>query len=125
MKGLRDIKDIVEVHDNSLLMLIFLIAGIVMLFAMAVYIYRHRRVRRKKPAPKELALQNLKNIDYDNAKEAAYTFSVDGYLWVDEENAKEFESIEKELLPYKYKKDTPQLDTAVKERMQRFIKELK
>ena len=125
MKGLRDIKDIVEDHDNCLLMLIFLIAGIVMLFVMAVYIYRHRRVRRKKPAPKELALQNLKNIDYDNAKEAAYTFSVDGYLWVDEENAKEFESIEKELLPYKYKKDTPQLDTAVKERMQRFIKELK
>jgi flagellar biosynthesis/type III secretory pathway M-ring protein FliF/YscJ len=125
MEQLRDIKDIVEVHDHSFEIFMGIIFLSLLILSIIFYLYKNRRKRRKKLTPKEIALNKLKSIDYTNPKEVAYRFSTDGNLWVNDENRKEYEDIEKELLIYKYKKDVPQLDSGLEKRVQKFIKELK
>lgn len=125
MEKLRDIKDIVEVHEYSfetLMGLIFL--GLVLLF-LGIYFFKNRRRKRKRLTPKAVALHNLKTMNYTNTKEVVYTFSTDGFLWINEKNEPEFKALETLLLPYKYKKDVPSLDHALEKRIKVFIEELK
>jgi flagellar biosynthesis/type III secretory pathway M-ring protein FliF/YscJ len=124
---LRDIKDIVEIPDNSLFELLSLVGGVVALLivgAILFLIYKKFKNRRRKPTKKELALEELKSIDFSNSKESAYKFSRYGYLWVDEHNRNRFFNIERDLEKYKYKRDVPPLEDRVKEEMREFIEEL-
>ncbi len=124
---LRDIKDIVEIPDSSLFELLGLVGGVVALLivvAILFLIYRKFKSRRRKPTKKELALEKLKSIDFNNSKESAYKFSRYGYLWIDEQNRNRFFNIERDLEKYKYKKDVPPLEERVKEEMREFIEEL-
>jgi len=125
MEQLRDIKDIVEVSDSSFEMLLGLLFLLLVVFFVIFYLYKNRRKRKKRLTPKEVALDSLKSIDYTNPKEVAYRFTTDGYLWLDEQNQSEYQEIEKELLPYKYKREVPPLDGAVESRIKKFIEELK
>ena len=125
MEGLRDIKDVVEVQEHSLAMLIALIVAVLFFLAVALYLFKNRRRRRKKPTPKEIALQKLQNLDYGNPKEVVYTFEADGELFVNEKNQEDFEKIKKELEIYKYKRDVPPLDEGVKKVIEQFIKGLR
>ena len=125
MQGLRDIKDIVEVHEHSLETLIAVVVITLLLLAVIFYLYKNRRKRRKKPTKRELALKRLQNIDFDDVKSAVYTFSVDGFGFTNEENIDEFKKIEKLLESYKYKKAVPALDEKTEEMMKSFIKGLK
>ncbi len=124
---LRDIKDIVEIPDSSLFELLGLVGGVVALLivgAILFLIYRKFKSRRRKPTKKELALERLKGIDFNNSKESAYKFSRYGHLWIDEQNRNRFFNIERDLEKYKYKKDVPPLEERVKEEMREFIEEL-
>ena len=125
MEQLRDIKDIVEVHEHSLETLIGITVLSLLILGVLFYLYKNRRKRRKRLTPKEIALNSLKSIDYNNPKEVAYRFTTDGSLFINENNQKEYRDIEKELLVYKYKKDVPQLDKGLENRIKEFIKELK
>jgi len=125
MKGLRDIKDVVEVQEHSLAMLIAIIVVVLFFLGVALYLFKNRRRRRKKPTAKEIALQKLQNLDYGNPKEVVYTFEADGELFVNEKNQEDFEKIKKELEIYKYKRDVPQLDEGVKAEIEQFIKGLR
>ena len=125
MEQLRDIKDIVEVHEHSLETLIGIIILSLLVIGIILYLYKNRRRRRKRLSPKEIALNSLKSIDYDNPKDVAYRFTTNGFLFINENNQKEYKDIEKELLIYKYKKDVPQVDKGLENRIKMFIKELK
>jgi flagellar biosynthesis/type III secretory pathway M-ring protein FliF/YscJ len=125
LQGLRDIKDIVEVHDQSLTVFIAVVILFLILSIFSYYLYKNRRIRRKKPTKRELALQRLKSMDFDDVKSSVYTFSVDGFLFTNENNIDRFKTIEKELQKYKYKKTVPTLDKDLKKMMQEFIRELK
>jgi len=125
MEQLRDIKDIVEVHEHSLETLIGIIILSLLVIGIILYLYKNRRRRRKRLSPKEIALNSLKSIDYDNPKDVAYRFTTNGFLFINENNQKEYKDIEKELLVYKYKKDVPQVDKGLENRIKMFIKELK
>jgi LPXTG-motif cell wall-anchored protein len=127
LEKLREIKGIIEVHESSLENLISLIVLIILgllVLGGVFYFYKNRRKRRKRPSPKEVALERLKNINYNDTKEVAYTFSTDGYLWIDEQNEEEFKDIEKELIGYKYKKEIPTLTDELKARVKKFIEEI-
>lgn len=128
LEKLREIKGIVEVHESSLENLItsvaLLILGILVVGGL-LYFYKNRRRRRKRLSPKEVALERLRNINYKDSKEVAYTFSTDGYLWVNENREEEFRDIEKELIAYKYKKEIPELTDELKARVKKFIEEIK
>lgn len=121
MEGLRDIKDIVEVHESSLQLFILTIIALLLAIALAIYLYKNRRIRKRKATPKEIAKQNLKNIDFSNTKNAIYSFCEDGRYFIDDKNRDLFQSIEQEVEKYKYKRDIPNLDEGIKEDMKKFI----
>ena len=125
MEGLRDIKGIVTVHEYSFETLLAIIITTIIVLSILFYLYKNRRKRGKKLNKYELALKNLKNIDFDDVKKTVYTFSVDGFLHTDEKNIDEFKKIEDELLKYKYQKEVPSIDEALKIRIENFIKGLK
>jgi len=127
MEKLRDIKDIIEIPDSSLFELLSLIGGVVttlIVGATLFLLFKKYRERRKKPTKKEIALEKLKGIDFNNSKETAYNFSRYGYLWIDEHNRNRFYNIERDLEKYKYKKDVPPLDNRIKVEIKEFIEEL-
>ncbi len=125
MEKLKDIKDIVEVPDNSIFIVIGLVVTLLIIISLALYLFKNRRKRRKKLTQKEIALERLQNIDYSDAKLVVYRFEELSRLFLDDKNRDEFESISKELIIYKYKKDIPPLDSKVEERIKIFIGELK
>jgi len=125
MEELKDIKDIVEVHEHSLLIVGGLTVFILILLSLAVYFFKNRRRRRKKITLKEIALDKLKNIDFLDTKSVVYTFEEQGRLFLNEKNQEEFDSIIKELTVYKYRKNIPNLDPIVEKRIKKFIGEVK
>jgi len=125
MEELKDIKDIVEVHEHSLLIVGGLTVFILILLSLAVYFFRNRRRRRKKITLKEIALNKLKNIDFLDTKSVVYTFEEQGRLFLNEKSQEEFDSIIKELTVYKYRKNIPNLDPVVEKRIKKFIGEVK
>lgn len=125
MEGLRDIKDIVEIHEYSFWIFLSLIIAGLLLTWTVYYLYKNRRKRRKKPTKRALALKRLKEIDFDDTKSAVYGFSVDGNIFVTEENMDMFKEIEQRLEKYKYQKDTQKLEAKDKEMITEFIKGLK
>ena len=125
MENLKDIKDIVDVPEYSLFILIGVVIIGLMVLSVAIYFFKNRRRRRKKPTVKELALKELNSIDYSNTKEVVYGFEEYARVFIDEKNQEDFENIKKELEIYKYKKDIPQLDSKVEEKIKAFIKGFK
>jgi len=122
---LKDIKGVVAVPDNSLYIFVSILLLVLLLIGFILYKYFTRIKRSKRATPRELALQRLKNLNYKDTKEVVYTFSVDGYQFLNDANRAEFEAIENALEPYKYKKEAQPLPTELKERIQKFIKGVK
>ncbi len=122
MEGLRDIKGVVEISEPSLYFFIATVLLTLLALFGAIYFFKNRRKRRKKPTPKELALKALKGLDFSNTKEVVYTFLEEGRLFVNEKNQEEFKSIAKALEPYKYRREVPPLDEGLKRRIEQFIK---
>ena len=125
MEKLKDIKDIVSVEDYSFEILLAIIFSSIIILLFALYFYKNRRKRRKRLTPREIALNSLNSIDYNNQKEVAYRFTTNGAIFVNEKNKQEFKDIEDKLLEYKYKKDVPKLDKDLEIRVKKFIKGLK
>jgi len=125
MEGLKDIKDVVEVQEPSLWILLSLIFLTLLLLSLGVYLLKNRRRRRKKATPKEIALTKLKNLDYNNAKEVVYGFEEYGTLFINEKNKENFNNIIKEFGVYKYRKEVPSLEGKLQTKIEQFIKELK
>ena len=86
MKGLKDIKGIIEVQDNSLIILLGLVLLALTVIGFGVYFFKNRRRRKKKATPQEVALQKLHVLDYNNSKEVVYTFEEQARLFLNEKN---------------------------------------
>ena len=125
MEGLHDIKEIVEVQEHSLMILSGWVLFALAIMMMAFYLFKNRRKRRKKATPKELALQKLRAIDYNNPKEVVYTFQEQAKLFLEDKNRQEFDAIMTALEVYKYKKDVPTLADEIKAKIEAFIRGLK
>ena len=125
MEELKDIKDIVEVHEQSFMLLIGLIIITLLLVTWGLYAFKHRRRKRKKLTPKEIALEKLRKLDYNNAKEVVYTFEEQSEYFINKKNKDKFDAIKKELEIYKYKREVPPLESQIAVEIQSFIKELK
>ena len=129
MQGLKDIKGIVEVHGYSsiyLIVTIFVICLIVTAFVFAGYRYLKKKRRRKRKTKMQIAREKLKNLRFDNPKEAVYTFSEYANIITQnkEQQRENLENILKEIEIYKYKRDIPPLSKEVINKMKRFIKAL-
>ena len=124
MEQLRDIKGIVEVHDNSLLLLIATITLVVIVLGVTGYFIKRkmRKKRRFRKTPLELARERIEAIDFDDPKSVAYTFIEEVAPFVHEEEKELYKALVQQLEPYKYKKEVPQMDAALKEKIRAFIK---
>jgi len=121
MEGLKDIQGVVAIPDHSLEILIALIIVSLMILAFGLYWFKNRRRRRKKLSPRALAKKALNELNFENTKEAVYGFLENAQPFVNEKNESLFRAIEKELTPYKYKKEVPALEATLKKKMQQFI----
>jgi hypothetical protein len=124
MEQLRDIKGLVEIPFPTLWLIIAALA-VVCLLALGAFWYRSYQ-RKKAHSVRAKALLALKQMDFSDAKEAAYCFTHNGYLVLGENSlhVKNFETIVQDLEAYKFKKEVPSLDEAMTRRMQAFIKEV-
>lgn len=124
MEQLRDIKGLVEVTDYSLYYLLGLIAlGLLIVLILGFYIYK-RVYRKRAMTQQKLAKKLLKQLEIDDAKESAYAFSHLAQYAVDETQRARLQELLDALEVYKYKKEVPQLDPALKKKMQTFIGEV-
>ncbi len=125
MDKLRDIKGLVEIQDYSLYYFLALVSFGLLIASFMIYQLFFKRKRRKKPTKKEIALRELKNIDYSNPKDIAYKFTIFAGSFLEESDKREYEMLVKELDSYKYKKEIPNMDEDLKKRVKNFIKGLR
>lgn len=125
MEELKDIKGIIEVPDYSLWILLSIIIGVLLLIILAIYFFKNKRKKRKKPTLKQIAMKNLKEINFEDTKGAVYSFCENFQYFIDEKNKVSFEQLQKELEMYKYKKEIEKLSDEEKNRMRNMIKEIK
>ena len=123
LKELKDIKDIVEINTFNPL---WLLLALVLLVVIVVLIFYFKRKKRKKSrfklSPKELALKKINSINWDSPKDIAYTFSQEVAQFVPQDKEATYKEILNELEKFKYKKDIPNMDSKLKEKIKEFIK---
>ncbi|MGB5964040.1 MAG: hypothetical protein WBF77_03255 [Sulfurimonadaceae bacterium] len=123
MEELRDIKGLVEVTDYSMYYLLGIVGiTVIILILLGVLLYRY--LTKKEPlTQKKVAMELLEKFEFGDAKQSVYEFSHLAQYAVNESQRKELEQLLTELEPYKFKKEVPELDDALKEKMQAFIEE--
>ncbi len=129
MSGLKDIKPLVVVPDIS----IYYFWGIVILTILTIsmlfyFLFKNSRryiVRGQKDRvllQKNLALEKILNLNYEDSKSCVYDFTLlSSYLIKDKETKILRDEILKRIYKYKYKKDTPELPDSVIEMMKKFV----
>jgi len=109
---LHDIKGLVEVPDNSfiLLMIIVVVLGLVIFSVLGVFIYKFYNKNRSLNLRK-VYLQKIHEVNIQDAKTAAYEISLYGRLLAQSDREIEMlDSLDQRLQKYKYKKDVEKLD---------------
>lgn len=125
MEELKDIKGIIEVPDYSLWILLSMIVGLLLCLIFVIYYFKNRRKKRKKLTSKQIAMKNLKEIDFDDTKGAVYSFCENFQYFINEKNKESFEELQKELEIFKYKKEIEKLSNEQKNKIKSMIKEIK
>ena len=121
---LRDIKGIVEVSDFSMYYLIALCLLVLICIAVLIY-YLMQPKKRQKPTSRDKALINLKNLNFKDAKDVAYAFTLNVPYFINENNKMKIKKLLKELEIFKYKKDVPQMSDSLKVEIKEIIKGLR
>ncbi len=109
---LHDIKPLVAVPDNSLMILVVVVSLVLtaVLVPLFIWLYKLYKKNQKVNKRKEY-LEKIHNIDISDAKTAAYEISKYGLLLAESERELEMlESLDKRLSVYKYKKEVEALD---------------
>lgn len=120
IEQLKDIKPIVSIPDNSLIYLI--IALLVSLIILWIVIkFGWKKFKPSKNNLRKNALEQLKNLNFTNAKTVAYGFNRYGYFLLNDDNQKQFEQIQNALIQYKYKKQVGVLDADLIADIKEFI----
>jgi hypothetical protein len=125
VEELKDIKGIIEVPDYSLWILLSMTTGVLVFLILAIYFFKNRRKKRKRLTSKQIAMKNLKEIDFDDTKGAVYTFCENFQYFIDEKNEESFEKLQKELEIFKYKKEIEKLSEEQTNKIKSMIKEIK
>jgi len=125
VEELKDIKGIIEVPDYSLWILLGMTTGVLVFIILAIYFFKNKRKKRKKLTSKQIAMKNLKEIDFDDTKGTVYTFCENFQYFINEKNKESFEKLQKELEIFKYKKEIEKLSDEERNRIKSMIKEIK
>ncbi len=122
---LIDIEGIVDIgYTNPLWYLFAFIVALFLLLSLYFLIYRRERVKFKL-SKEELAKRRVESIDYSDPKSIAYIFSEDVAIFIDESRLDRYNSIERKLEEFKYKRDIPDMPNSLKDEIKAFIKGIK
>ena len=104
MLEIHDIKPIVKIPDFSIYLYYGLILiSFLLIILIGYFIYKY--FTGKKNTKEKLYYQNLKNIDFTNSKDSAYSISLYGRLLAkNERQIRLFEELNNSLEEFKYKK---------------------
>jgi len=121
LKGLRDIKDIVNVPDMSFyIFLALVIVGA--LIALSLVIYLLGVIKKRKKSKRKLYIQKLKSVDIKDSKKAAYLITKYARkLAKTKEEKGILEQLLKELERYKYVKNASPFDEDSKKYLRLFL----
>lgn len=117
---LKDIKASETITINFFPYL-FTIIGVIVLITLILFVFIRKK---KKLTPKQIAIQKLKSLDFENTadKQLAYSFCKYSYQCLEDNYEDEFKKIERQLESFKYKKEVPKLDSDLKSQMKDYIK---
>jgi len=109
---LRDIKPLMEIPDYSYYLFVGIVALLsIVLFLLLFFLIRHFW-KNKKANMKKLYFKQLKTINWEDSKKAAYEVTKLGRYFIDDKRCNE---IYQQLLPmleeYKYKKEVPEVSS--------------
>jgi len=125
MEQLRDIKGLVEVTDYSLYYLLTLIGLAVVILAVVSFFIYKLLSKKEKTTQQKLAREKFKDFILDGSKESLYQFTHLAKYAVSDKQKEALDEILIALETYKYKKEMPVLDDALKIKMEQFIKEVR
>jgi len=111
VEKLKDIRAIEPIDDISLYLFIIAIVFVSLIIGALIYmLIKGIRKKRKKSIRKEV-LQKLKDIEFDNSKDAAYKITKYArFLADDEKSLKMLEQLLPHLEKYKFSKNSPKFD---------------
>ena len=109
---LHDIKPLVEVPDYSLYMFIGVLLLALAVIAVVLYFVWKTIDERNRVNERKLGFEALKEIDFGDAKSAAYAISRHGRLFAEDSprHTQIFASLSERLEAYKYKKEVGEID---------------
>lgn len=109
---LHDIKPLVEVSDNSLMIVILLVSLVLTLIFVPLMIWAWKKLKKIKEINLRKAyLEKIHHIDTNNAKQAAYEISEYARHIVSTDKEKSLlEDLDNRLSRYKYRKSVEKLD---------------
>ncbi len=125
MQGLKDIKPLVKVPDNSLWMLLLsIMIALLIMIALYKWFKKPKRKRKKRLTAKEIAINALKNINLQDSKQAVYDFTAYAPVLANETQKERIGTLIDSLSTYKYKKEVPPLSETDKQAIQKITEEL-
>jgi hypothetical protein len=111
MEALRDIKPLLEIPDMSYYLYLGFLGLIETIFMILLIIVVKNLWKNRKKDIRKVYFENLKILNWDNPKSAAYATTYLGRKLCNDDKSRE---IYKELVvmlePYKYKKEVPKID---------------
>jgi len=111
MEELKDIRALEPIGDISLYLFIIAVVFVSLIIGALLYKLISTIRERKKDTLKKEVLQKLKDIEFDNPKDAAYKITRYGKFLADDERSKKMlEQLLPHLEKYKFTKDVPKLD---------------
>lgn len=118
---IHDIKDLVEIPDNSIFLFILLcFISVLIIFAITLLIIKI--IKNKKVNVRKEHFEILKNIDFSDSKKAAYSITKSIRFLANNEREKNLGlEIIDELETYKYKKNVVDFDNSLKIKLDRFL----
>ncbi|MDF1881133.1 hypothetical protein JHD50_07420 [Sulfurimonas sp. MAG313] len=120
---LHDIKPLVEVPDNSLMVLIIIASVLLSLILIALGLWAWKKfTKTKKINLKKKYLKKMHAINTQNAKQAAYEISEYArFLVSSPEEIALLERLDEGLAQYKYKKTVEALDAQMLKQFKEFL----
>ncbi len=121
LKGLKDIKNIVQIPDFSFyIFLSLIVVGVIVVIILSIYIFKF--IKKRKQSKRKIYIQKLKNIDLNDSKKAAYMITKYARVLANtKESEKILEELLKELDKYKYVKNSPKMDEQSKKYLKLFL----
>lgn len=121
---LNDIKGLVAIPDYSFVLFCILI-GIGVIFLIALIYFLLNFLKRRKHNIRKSWYKNLKELDLNDTKKAAYTITKYGLLLAQNEREKKIiNQIIAQLDEHKYKKNVPPLTKQIKSEFQIFMESI-